>query len=205
MLPKGFPVKPVLIVALVLALSASCLTAQKSSKKHANVPAAFKMATYVFVQAEDGDETRANLFPEDRRAILGVKDALRTWGRYQLTLRADQADLIFVVRKGRVASVQATAGASVGPNVPRVSVGGREPGAADDPGGDSIGARADAGPSQDLLRVYLRKGDGKRGSQIWTGMAANGLDAPNVFLLRELRDAVEEAYPPEPPAPKQNP
>lgn len=194
--------KPIAVAALVLALTSASLSAQKHPKKN-TVSAAFNNAHYVYVQAEDGDITRPNLLPEDRQAIADVQDALRTWNRYVITINAANADLIFVVRKGRLASAQGTAGVSLGSSVPRVSVGSRDPSAAQDPGTD-MGARGEVGPPDDMLRVFLRNDDNKRGAPIWTGRQDDGLDAPEIPLLRQLRVAVDQAYPVNPP-PQQKP
>ncbi len=151
------------------------------------------------MRAEDGDITRPNLFPEDREAIGDVMDGIRDWKRYVLVTTPGDADLIFVVRKGRLASVQGTAGGSLGSSVPRVSTGSRNPSSVQDPATDDIGARAEVGPPDDMLRVFLPNGDGKRETPIWTGRQDDGLEPPNVPLLRQLRTAVEQAYPVNPP------
>lgn len=70
-----------------------------------------------------------------------------------------------------------------------------------------IGARGEAGPSDDLLRVYLVGTDGHRGALLWSREMRDGLDAPQALLVRQLRQAVDKAYPPQtaaqqPPAPK---
>jgi hypothetical protein len=192
------------IVALLLALGSISLPAQKQSKKTSAPSAVFNNARYVYVQAEDGDITRPGLFPEDRQAIGDVMDGLRKWNRYTLVISPDEADLIFVVRKGRLVAVQGTAGVSLGSSVPRTSAGSRDPSSAQDPGSD-IGARGEVGPPDDMLRVYLRNPDGKRGTLIWTGRQDDGLDTPNIPLLRQLRTAIDQAYPVNPPAQPQKP
>ena len=170
--------KSLSVLALLLALSSVSLPAQRHSKKNSAPSAAFNNARYVYVRAEDGDITRPNLFPEDREAIGDVMDGIRDWKRYVLVTTPGDADLIFVVRKGRLASVQGTAGGSLGSSVPRVSTGSRNPSSVQDPATDDIGARAEVGPPDDMLRVFLPNGDGKRETPIWTGRQDDGLEPP---------------------------
>jgi len=193
--------KPLTVLVLLVALAAVSLPAQKHSKKNSAPSAAFNNAHYIYVRAEDGDITRPNLFPEDRQAIGNVMDGIRDWKRYVLVTTPGDADLIFVVRKGRLAAVQGTAGVSVGSSVPRTSAGSRDPSSAQDPGTD-IGAQAEVGPPDDMLSVYLRNPEGQRGARIWIGRQDDGLNAPDVPLLHQLRAAVDQAYPVNPPPSK---
>lgn len=185
-----------LAVVTVLTLGSLSLPAQKQSQKNSAPSAAFNNARYVYVQAEDGDITRPNLLPEDRQAIADVLDGLHDWNRYVVVISPGDADLIFVVRKGRLASVEVNAGGSMRSSVPRTSTGSHGPSSAQqDPGSDDTGVRTDVGPPDDMLRVFLRNGDGKRGAPIWIGRQDGGLDAPDVALLHQLRIAIEQAYP----------
>ena len=197
--------KSLTVLALLLALGSVSLPAQKQSKKNSAPSAAFNNARYVYVRAEVGDITRPNLFPEDREAIGNVMDGIRDWKRYVLVTSPGDADLIFVVRKGRLAAVQGSAGGSLGSSVPRVSVGSRNPSSVQDPASDDIGGRAEVGPPDDMLRVFLPNGDGKRETAIWTGRQDDGLEPPNVPLLRQLRTAVDQAYPVNPPTQPKKP
>ena len=197
--------KPLPVLALLVALASVSLPAQKHSKKSSAPSAAFNNARFVYVRAEDGDITRPGLFPEDRQAIADVLDGLRDWNRYAIVTSPGEADLIFVVRKGRLASAQGTAGGSLGSSVPRVSVGSRDPSSVQDPGSEDVGIRGEVGPPDDMLRVFLPNGDGRRGTPIWTGRQDDGLDPPAVPLLRQLRLAVDQAYPVKPPAQTKKP
>jgi len=196
--------KSLSVLALLVALGSVSLPAQKHPKKNSAPSAAFNNARYVYVQAEDGDITRPNLFPEDRQAIADTLDGLRDWNRYGIATTPGDADLIFVVRKGRLVSAQGTVGVSAGSSLPRVGVGSRDPSSSQDSGSD-IGARGEVGPPDDMLSVYLRNPDGKRGARIWIGRQDDGLNAPNLPLLRQLRAAVDQAYPVNPPVPPQKP
>src|SRR5271156_682719 len=72
----------------------------QSKKKDPDIPALYRQARYVYVEAVDGDEFDPRLYPEDRQAIADVRHALQAWNRYTLTIRRQDADLVFVVRKG---------------------------------------------------------------------------------------------------------
>lgn len=202
--------KLVKFTAVLLGLAAPLALAK--DKKKSNIPAAFNTAHYVYVQAEDGDIMNPGLFPEDRDAISNVQEGLREWKRYDVTINRKDADLIFIVRRGRLTAAQsrdnvgagnAPVGGSfpnrnpAGPNNPNPGLGnddsdrmGTAPG---------IGVRTELGPSDDLLRVFMRTPDGKLSGPVWAREMKDGLSAPSVTLLRVLRDAVDRAYPPQSP------
>jgi hypothetical protein len=98
------------LLSLLLLLLFFPVPAQ-SKKKDPVIPALFRHAHYVYVEAVDGDEFNPQLYPEDRQAIADVRHALQTWNRYSLTIRRQDADLVFVVRKGRLAAAKVFAGA----------------------------------------------------------------------------------------------
>jgi len=101
-----------LVVPLILCFLVMDLAESKPKKPE--VPAAFEKAHYVYVQAVDGDIVKPELYPEDRQAISDVQDSLRQWARYAIAINRDEADLVFVVRKGRVAAAQLHGGISGG-------------------------------------------------------------------------------------------
>jgi hypothetical protein len=192
------------VILLFLVLIPVLGLAQQKAKKHNDVPAVFQNAHYVYVEAVDGDELKPGLYPEDRQAIYDVEDGLRDWNRYVLTTRREGADFVLVVRKGRIASAQTRAGVSAPSRLPPSAgpVSGRAPGQSGDP--DGIGTTAEVGPENDILRVY-QVADGKLTGPLWSREIQDGLDAPSVVLLRQLRTAVERAYPSQPPPSKPNP
>ena len=59
------------------------------------------------------------LLPEDRQAISDVQNEIQDWGRYKLALDRHDADLVFVVRKGRLAKRDAAWRIGVGTNHPQ--------------------------------------------------------------------------------------
>jgi hypothetical protein len=192
-------------IALLLVFVSGLALAQQKSKKHNDVPAVFQNAHYIFVEAVDGDAMKPGLYPADRQAIFDVQDGLRDWNRYALATRRQEADVVLVVRKGRLASTQAHTGVSLPSRLPGNSnpTPGRAPGQTDDP--DSMGAWAEVGPPNDLLHVYILNGDGKLTGPLWTREMQDGLEAPSVALLQQLRAAVERAYPSQPPPSKPTP
>ena len=185
-------------VALALVMLAPLALAKDKKKE---VPALFNSARYVYVQAEDGDVLNPRLFPEDREAIGNVQDELQDWKRYVVTLRQSEADLVMVVRRGRLLSAQAEGGVGIGSrpgpvgNYPE----NRNPADASNRGGVSteIGARTEVGPPDDTLRVYAVNPDGSRGAILWSGEMQDGLSAPQMVLVRRLKQQVEHAYPPQ--------
>ncbi|HKD62379.1 MAG TPA: hypothetical protein VKB47_18085 [Terracidiphilus sp.] len=190
-------------IVVILVMSAPLISA-KDKKKH-DLPAVFSTARYVYVQAEDGGEMNPGLLPEDRDAIASVQSAIQDWKRYAITLNRKDADLVFIVRKGRLASARVQGDVGVGTSPVAVgSYPGRNP-MADPANGnpnrsgttEGIGARAEAGPSEDFLRVFALTPDGKLNGPVWSREMKDGLDEPDVLLIRILKDAVEKAYPPQ--------
>src|SRR5665213_4015292 len=98
--------KSLKVMVLLLLLLPTVAAAQKKGKKP-SMPEAFDHARYVYVEAIDGDEFKRGLYTADRLAIADVKDALKKWGRYTLIYDRENADLVFVVRKGRLTSARA--------------------------------------------------------------------------------------------------
>ncbi len=173
---------PAVVILLVLGLA-------QAKPKKADVPAVFQNARYVYVEAMDGDVLNPRLFPEDRQAIYDVEGSLRKWKRYTLTMNRSEAELVFVVRKGRIASAGLHGGVSSGPSS-------RNPGQTS---GNEIGARTEVGEPDDLLRIYMQD-QGRRGIMVWDRAMDGGLDGPAVLLMQQLRRAVDSAYPPTPPS-----
>jgi hypothetical protein len=184
------PVLPILCL-LVLNLA-------HGKPKKPDVPVVFQNARYVYVQADDGDILKPGLFPEDRQAITDVENRVREWHRYAITVNRSEADLVFVVRKGRLAEGQLHGGISGGAYPQPGPMGpGSVPGTSPTLGSE-IGARTEVGPPNDLLSVYLQH-EGQLTSKVWERSLDGGLDAPAVPLFQQLKYAVERAYPQTPP------
>ena len=178
--------KPFKAIAVALLLLPTLAAAQKKPKKSI-VSALFAHARYVYVEATDGNEFQPRLYTEDRQAIADVQNALNGWKRYVLTTRRDEADLVFVVRKGRLA------GGDVGFTQPLPPGRQSPPGQPQAGGGWNTGA--ETGPPDDFLEVCQINPDGTLSTPIWIRTMPDGLEAPNLPLFQELKTAVDSAYP----------
>jgi hypothetical protein len=168
------------------------------------VPAVFQNAHYVYVEVEGGGILEPTLVLEDRRLISDVEDRVRQWHRYAITRNRREADLVFVVRKGRQAAGQPEGGISAGPGPQSGQVG---PGSSPGPGktpGTQIGARTEFDAPDDSVRVFIQS-EGRLTSKVWERSSDGGLDAPALRLVQQLQDAVERAYPQTPPPPTPKP
>jgi hypothetical protein len=174
----------VMAVVVVLVLLPALGFAQTKKKSKKSMPAVFANARYVYVQAEDGDEYTAALQDEDRVAIASVQDALHDWNRYALTSNANEAELVFVVRKGRIAGGRVGGSVGVGNPYPGQTTTTR-----------TGMAEAEIGPPDDLLEVKVRNTDGSLSAPIWLRSQPDGLNRPHVPLMQLLRDMVEKDYP----------
>jgi hypothetical protein len=177
---------------LLLVLLSTLAVAQKKPKKP-SLPAVFKDATYVYVEAVEGQQSNWNLYADDRQAIADVQDALRDWSRYTLTMRRDEADLVIVVRKGRIGDAKRSVGIGTTPME-----------------GPTLGPPRSSGPitsdgeadlPADLFEVCQFDANGKLSNPLWTRTLANGLNEPKLTLFRQFRDAVDRAYPSQPATP----
>ena len=188
------------VIALFLLAMPAIVLAQKT-KKHSDVPAVFMNARYVYVEAQAGDITRPGLYPDDRQAIADVQDGIEDWQRYRIVTRKEEADLVFIVRKGRVVGTQVGVGVPGGGQRPQGSPTqnpqNRQPGLGQDD--DGVGVGAEVGSSDDTLRVFMTTPDGQLIGPVWDREMKDGLEGPTVLLLRQLRAAVEKAYPSPPP------
>ncbi len=150
-------------------------------KKEPELPGIFTTAQYVCVETIYGpvDTTTndARISPEDRRAVASVENAVRIWGRYKLTLKRSDADVVFVVRTGRIAA--AHGGVRVTRN-PKGTEGGPVAG-------------AETGPLYDLLFVYPKSQDGSLGGPAWRRTLDHGLDMPDLPLFQKFKEEVEAA------------
>ncbi len=128
----------------------------QGKKKDPDISALFRQARYVYVEAVDGDEFNPRLYPEDRQAIADLTHALQTWNRYALTIRRQDADLVFVVRKGRLAAAKVFAGVRSGSRTSVSQTPDQDPNR--DPArypnsGAEVGASGEVGSPDDFLIV----------------------------------------------------
>jgi hypothetical protein len=178
-----------------VAISVILGIAAEAKPKKPTVPEIFKNATYVYVEAYEGDEHDPGIFQDDRQAIYNVEDALQKWNRYHLTRERREAELVLVVRKGAVAK----AGIPVVVGSPTRPQGKNNP-FPQDPSTDSshgtgVGAESEVGSPDDTLSVFLVSASGSRTGPIWSHNLKDGLNAPGIPLFKRLKQEVEEAYP----------
>lgn len=125
-------------------------------------------AKYVLVTTYQGyDLSSPNLLPDDRQAVLAVQE---------LAYRPQDADLIFLVRKGRIMETQPQVRIGGGTGIP-VNVGANAP--------------VDVGDKRDMLAMFTAE-EGVDGTPLWRDFEAGGLSPPQMALMQELRKAVDK-------------
>lgn len=196
---------------ILLLLVANCVAgpiAWAKSPKKSEVSQTLCPARYVYVATMDGDVLRPEVLPEDRDAVMRVEDKLRDWKRYIEVYKRQEADLVLIVRTGRLATAKGSLGVQAG----RVGRVGRNP-ATRDPtdasqGPDSpadanppygrvgngtwVGAGGEVGPPDDLLAVYFKPGDINTQTPMWQKTEKDGLDGPTVPLFAQYRKAIDQ-------------
>lgn len=178
----------------VAAVVVASFVATSFAKDKSDLNRVITHARFVMVTTEHGNRLDTNQIPiEDRNALFATEEALRKWGRYIEVFSADEADLILVVRAGRIVGVHSGVG------VPPVVVIGRMPPSNTDPSRPNndptppgIPAGAEVGPKDDMLMVYDAH-LGTDSSPLWRRTAAHGLNGPDVPLLKELKHEIDEA------------
>jgi hypothetical protein len=125
----------------------------------------------------------AKILPEDREALSNVREALRKWKRYIITVEPRDAELLIAVRSGRVASVDG--GVRVG-NIPigTPPVGGRGTSVVPVFGGE-------AGPANDYLAIY-QADQGHEGPNLWQQSKEAGLVGKNPPLFESFKKDVDD-------------
>lgn len=180
--------------AIIAALIGAVTLLPAQHKEH-KLPAAFGHAKYVYVEAVDGNAYSPKLLPEDRQAIADLNDAIYAWNRYILTARRSEADLVFIVRTGRVASARLGVGVGNAPyGMPR-------PGA-QSPIGMQTSAGSEVGPPDDFLQVCTINPDGGVGTILFERSVPGGLVSPDIPMFQQLEKAIDKDYPLPPSKPK---
>ena len=118
-----------------------------------------------------------DVLPADRRALAAVREQLEKWGRYSITIRPGQAELLIAVRTGRRASLGTT-----------IQGGGSNRGGALRGGG----YRAELSSPDDMLSVY-EGGSRSPSVPLWRRTREGGLSDPSLKLFEDLRSDVERA------------
>ena len=166
------------LLGLVVVTLIGVALAQGQSKKKDEVPKVLLASRYVYVEAVDGDVSEPRVLPENRRAITNLQSALRHWNRYVLTAKRQEAEIIFVVCKGSVASVKGGGGAQGGTT-------------------ERTGANASLDAQlrilDDRLDVYILKPDESLMGPIWRHSLKDGLEPPEMPLFAQFKQAVDTA------------
>ncbi len=153
------------------------------------VPARLAQARYVALAYDLGDSMLsesealakpARVLPEDRDALQAVRAQLQKWGRYVITVKPSQAELLIAVRAGRRASAEAG-----------LRVGGRRPERGTAGSGSTTGSsyRGEVSSNDDMFSVY----DGAGGTLIWRQQRPGGLSGSSPGLFEDFKADVERA------------
>src|SRR5215472_4469212 len=142
------------------------------------LPKLVVQAKYVLVTTYQGYNLASpNVMPDDREAVVAVQNAIKRWGKYELAYKPEDADLILLVRKGRIVATQ-----------PQMRLGKTST----TPWEVSGAAPVNPGDARDMLAMFEGE-KGLDGPALWRIFVSGGLDAPDVQLVQQLRKAVEEA------------
>jgi hypothetical protein len=192
-----------LVLAVSLSLSAS---AQKKKEPKRELPDQVLVARFVYVTGWHGGLYDSRTPPEERSAIMRVQKALDDWPRYRLAYCPEQADIMLVVKPGKLGMVQG--GVRVGPGGPeyppppskpcfgyseaidRATTGGRE---MDIMNGQDLGYGAEAGSPDDFLMLTLRPSyRPMNAAYIWKKSARNGFTG-KLTLVEDFKETVNQS------------
>lgn len=189
-----------------LLLSIALPVVAKDKKKN-SLPEYVLRARTVMVVINPGSEMPLNDPGENQRAQDAVEQALQKWGRFQLALDAQSADLVITVRRGRKVNPAITGGSTANrpivvqqPTDDQIRIGG-EQGRRPDLSDPSISGSNDQshvgteiGDAEDTMSVYR---GGTRypldGASVWRYSGHNALLPPAVNAVTEFRKAIEKA------------
>ncbi len=151
------------------------------------VPAQIAQARYVclgydtgsgFMSEQQAISSPESVLPEDRYVLDAIRDELQSWGKYVVTTKPQDAELLIAVRTGRRVSVSTGIGAGGG---------GRGGFSAGVPGG--VGA-AEVSSPHDTLTVYESRA-GQPGTQLWRVQEKGALSGTPPRAFEELRGDVD--------------
>ena len=163
-------------------------------------------AKYVLVTTQNGYEpSDPRILPDDRQAMMTVREAIQKWGVYDLAYQPKDADLVILVRKGRYAETMPAVKVHTGSypdgnphtNPTFDASGHANVNRATNPTtnsntGVNPDVQADIGDPRDMLVLYDKHYGTGSSTPLWRAFAKDGLDAPDVPLLQQLRAAVEQ-------------
>ena len=150
------------------------------------VPAQIAQARYVCLGYETGtgflSEQQAiasadAILPEDKQVVDAIRDELERWGKYVITLRPEEAQLLIAVRVGR--RFEGTGGIGIGGGVARPGLGLT---------GGSGSAQFSSG--NDMLTIYESRG-GRPGANLWRDQTRGALSGAPPRAFEQFRGDVE--------------
>ena len=124
-----------------------------------------------------------------------MEQGLKDCKRYTVVYQRDRADLVFLVRKGRIASVTARAAVEIRSQPHDRNPSQPDPTRSDPSPGAGVGVDAEAGPPDDILSIYIVNPSGGLDGPVWSHSLKGGLDAPSLPLFARIKHEVETAYP----------
>ncbi len=162
-------------------------------------------SVYVLVDPSAGVDVTDPL--ANRTARLGVEEAIRKWGRFELATDPYYADLVIMVRKGSGKAARSTVGGIPINNDP-VMIQSPMPGGMPDnrpvnqsPTGDpsnpqqadSPSPQLEIGNPDDMIAVFRGHRDRPTLSPaVWRYSAKNALQGPSVRAVEEFRKVIEK-------------
>jgi hypothetical protein len=177
--------------ALLLTLLALPPAAEAASKS--KMPALLENARYValgydlgdgFVSAANIPGVAARTLPDERRAIEAIHDDLEKGGRYVVTDRPEEAEILIVVRVGCRGGFGITSGGSAGDSR---GEGGTRNGVVSS---RTIGGQLSS--NDDRVDVYEAR-HGLPGIRLWSGAEVGGMAVSPPRLYKSFREEVEAA------------
>lgn len=167
---------PLVLTALVL------LPHVRAQEPRPGAQVRLALATYVALGYDNGQgfvselSNPVDVLPEEKLALNAIRDEIERWGKYVITPRPRQAELLIAVRKGRLV----TLGTGMGT--------GRR-GGLEQPGGvvqESWGVGGALSTPEDMLEVWDADGQ-----QLWRGIEKGGLNGNPPPLFRAFRKDIE--------------
>src|SRR5687767_2242360 len=134
-----------------------------------------------FLSAHELALAPAHTLTDERHAIEAIRKDLEKWGKYVVTLRPDDADLLIAVRVGRRAALEI--GTRTG------GPGRGEPGQGRPTKGRSYSAEISSSGG-DMVEVYEAV-EGRPGMLLWRGTEESGLSGTPPRLYKAFREEVE--------------
>ena len=181
--------------AILLVSFALPLVAQAAGKPA--IPALLERAHYVAFGYDLGDGVvstnqisaiAGNTLTEERRALDAIRRDVEKWGRYVVTNRPEDADILIVVRMGRRASLEVGSGTVGGSGAFGQSRG--EAGGGRSVSSRSVGGQLSSGEDRIVVYEAVR---GRPGISLWSSADSDGLAGSPPRLYKSFREDVEAA------------